>query len=84
MVVDPHTQVYFIRISILDKRLLQTSEDTKLLIEDVRTKEWNKNERDFKTMSRSVKLGKRMCWSEIKWFWHLVLNILREHCLLKI
>ena len=42
MVVDPQTQVYFIRISILDKRLLQTSEDTKLLIEDVRTKEWKR------------------------------------------
>lgn len=78
MVVDPHTQVYFIRISILDKRLLQTSEDTKLLIEDVRTKEWNKNERDFKTMSRSVKLGKRMCWSEM--FFNSTYSMVSEYC----
>ncbi len=78
MVVDPHTQVYFIRISILDKRLLQTSEDTKRLIEDVRTKEWNKNERDFKTMSRSVKLGKRMCWSEM--FFNSTYSMVSEYC----
>ena len=78
MVVDPHTQVYFIRISILDKRLLQTSEDTKLLIEDVRTKEWNKNERAFKTMSRAVKLGKRMCWSEM--FFNSTYSMVSEYC----
>lgn len=50
MVVVPQTQVYFIRISILDKRLLQITDETKALIEGIRIKEWTKNERDFKTI----------------------------------
>lgn len=54
MVVDPQTQVYFIRVAILDQRLLQITDQTKVLIDEVRTKEWTKNERDFKTMSRAV------------------------------
>ena len=58
--------------------LCNSSEDTKLLIEDVRTKEWNKNERDFKTMSRSVKLGKRMCWSEM--FFNSTYSMVSEYC----
>ena len=48
------------------------------MIEDVRTKEWNKNERDFKTMSRSVKLGKRMCWSEM--FFNSTYSMVSEYC----
>ena len=78
MVVNPVTQVYFIRISILDKRLLQIAADTKLLIDDVRTQEWTKNERDFKTMSRAVKLGKRMCWSEM--FFNSTYSMVSEYC----
>lgn len=78
MVVNPVTQVYFIRISILDKRLLQITDDTKLLIDDVRTQEWTKNERDFKTMSRAVKLGKRMCWSEM--FFNSTYSMVSEYC----
>lgn len=78
MVVNPVTQVYFIRISILDKRLLQIAADTKLLIDNVRTQEWTKNERDFKTMSRAVKLGKRMCWSEM--FFNSTYSMVSEYC----
>lgn len=78
MVVNPVTQVYFIRISILDKRLLQIAADTKLLIDDVRTQEWTKNERDFRTMSRAVKLGKRMCWSEM--FFNSTYSMVSEYC----
>lgn len=65
MIVEPQTQIYFIRISILDERLLQETETTKALIEEVRNKEWNKNESEFKTMSRAVLQGSRVCWSEM-------------------
>lgn len=78
MIVDSKTQVYFIRISILDKRLLQITDDTKKLIEDIRTKEWNKNERDFKTMSRAIKQGSRMCWSEM--FFNTTYSMVSEYC----
>lgn len=78
MVVDPKTQVYFIRVSILDKRLLQITDQTKELIEEVRAKEWNKNEKDFKTMSRAVKQGKRMCWSEM--FFNSTYSMVSEYC----
>ena len=78
MVVDPKTQVYFIRVSILDKRLLQITDQTKALIEEVRAKEWTKNEKDFKTMSRAVKQGKRMCWSEM--FFNSTYSMVSEYC----
>ena len=78
MVVVPQTQVYFIRISILDKRLLQITDETKALIEGIRIKEWTKNERDFKTMSRAVKQGKRMCWSEM--FFNSTYSMVSEYC----
>lgn len=78
MVVDPKTQVYFIRVSILDKRLLQITDETKALIEEVRAKEWTKNEKDFKTMSRAVKQGKRMCWSEM--FFNSTYSMVSEYC----
>lgn len=78
MVVDPQTQVYFIRVAILDQRLLQITDQTKVLIEEVRTKEWTKNERDFKTMSRAVKQGKRMCWSEM--FFNSTYSMVSEYC----
>lgn len=78
MVVDPKTQVYFIRVSILDERLLQITDQTKALIEEVRTKEWAKNERDFKTMSRAVRQGKRMCWSEM--FFNSTYSMVSEYC----
>ena len=74
MVVDTKTQVYFIRVSILDKRLLQITDQTRALIEEVRAKEWTKNEKDFKTMSRAVRQGKRMCWSEM--FFNSTIKIL--------
>ena len=64
MIVDPQSQVYFIRVALLDKRLLQITQETSLLIEEVRTKEWKKNERDFKTMRRAVRQGKKMCCKE--------------------
>ena len=78
MVVDQKTQVYFIRVSILDERLLQITDQTKALIEEVRTKEWAKNERDFKTMSRAVRQGKRMCWSEM--FFNSTYSMVSEYC----
>lgn len=78
MVVNPKTQVYFIRVSILDKRLLQITDQTKALIEEVRAKEWTKNEKDFKTMSRAVKQGKRMCWSEM--FFNSTYSMVSEYC----
>ena len=78
MVVAPKTQVYFIRVSILDKRLLQITDQTKALIEEVRAKEWTKNEKDFKTMSRAVKQGKRMCWSEM--FFNSTYSMVSEYC----
>lgn len=78
MVVDPKKQVYFIRVSILDKRLLQITDQTKALIEEVRAKEWIKNEKDFKTMSRAVKQGKRMCWSEM--FFNSTYSMVSEYC----
>lgn len=78
MVVDSQTQVYFIRVSILDKRLLQITDQTKTLIDGVRTKEWTKNEKDFKTMSRAVKQGKRMCWSEM--FFNRTYSMVSEYC----
>ncbi len=78
MVVDPKTQVYYIRVSILDKRLLQITDQTKALIEEVRAKEWTKNEKDFKTMSRAVKQGKRMCWSEM--FFNSTYSMVSEYC----
>lgn len=78
MVVDPKTQFYFIRVSILDKRLLQITDQTKALIEEVRAKEWTKNEKDFKTMSRAVKQGKRMCWSEM--FFNSTYSMVSEYC----
>ena len=78
MVVDPKTQVYFIRVSILDKRLLQITDQTKALIEEVRAKEWSKNEKDFKTMSRAVKQGKGMCWSEM--FFNSTYSMVSEYC----
>lgn len=78
MVVEPKTQVYFIRVSILDKRLLQITDQTKALIEEVRAKEWTKNEKDFKTMSRAVKQGKRMCWSEM--FFNSTYSMVSEYC----
>lgn len=70
--------MYFIRISILDKRLLQITDETKALIEGIRIKEWTKNERDFKTMSRAVKQGKRMCWSEM--FFNSTYSMVSEYC----
>lgn len=78
MVVNPKTQVYFIRVSILDKRLLQITDQTKALIEEVRAKEWTKNEKDFKTMSRAVKQSKRMCWSEM--FFNSTYSMVSEYC----
>lgn len=78
MVVEPKTQVYFIRVSILDKRLLQITDQTKALIEEVRAKEWSKNEKDFKTMSRAVKQGKSMCWSEM--FFNSTYSMVSEYC----
>lgn len=78
MVVDPKTQVYFVRVSILDKRLLQITDQTKALIEEVRTKEWLKNEKDYKTMSRAVKRGKGMCWSEM--FFNSTYSMVSEYC----
>lgn len=78
MVVDTKTQVYFIRVSILDKRLLQITDQTRALIEEVRAKEWTKNEKDFKTMSRAVRQGKRMCWSEM--FFNSTYSMVSEYC----
>ena len=78
MVVDPKTQVYFIRVSILDKRLLQITDQTRALVEEVRAKEWTKNEKDFKTMSRAVRQGKRMCWSEM--FFNSTYSMVSEYC----
>lgn len=78
MVVDPKTQVYFIRVSILDKQLLQITDQTRALIEEVRAKEWTKNEKDFKTMSRAVRQGKRMCWSEM--FFNSTYSMVSEYC----
>lgn len=78
MVVEPKTQVYFIRVSILDKRLLQITDQTKALIEEVRAKEWTKNGKDFNTMSRAVKQGKRMCWSEM--FFNSTYSMVSEYC----
>lgn len=78
MVVDPQTQIYFIRVSISEKKLLQINDETKTLIEDIRTKEWTKNERDFRTMSRAVKLGNRMCWSEM--FFNSTYSLVSEYC----
>lgn len=78
MVVDSKTQVYFIRVSILDNRLLQITDQTKALIEEVRTKEWTKNARDFKSMSRAVKQGKKMCWSEM--FFNSTYSMVSEYC----
>lgn len=78
MIVDSQTQVYFIRVSILDKRLLQITDQTKVLIEAIRKKEWTKNERDFKVMSRAVKQGKKMCWSEM--FFNSTYSMVSEYC----
>lgn len=78
MVVDSQTQVYFIRVSIIDKRLLQITDETKALIEVIRTKEWTKNERDFKTMSCAIKQGERMCWSEM--FFNSTYSMVSEYC----
>lgn len=78
MVVDSRSQTYSIRVSILDKRLLQITDDTKLLIEEVRTKEWNKNERDFRMMSRAVQQGSRVCWSEM--FYNTTYSMVSEYC----
>lgn len=78
MVVEPQIQTYSIRVSILDKRLLQITDDTKLLIEDVRTKEWNKNEKDFRMMSRAVQQGSRVCWSEM--FYNTTYSRVSEYC----
>lgn len=78
MVVEPKTQVYFIRVSILDKRLLQITDQTKALIEEVRAKEWTKNGKGFNTMSRAVKQGKRMCWSEM--FFNSTYSMVSEYC----
>lgn len=44
----------------------------------MRTKEWTKNERDFKTMSRAVMLGKKRCWSEM--FFDFTYNMVSEYC----
>lgn len=78
MVVDSRSQTYSIRVSILDKRLLQITDDTKLLIEEVRTKEWNKNERDFRMMCRAVQQGSRVCWSEM--FYNTTYSMVSEYC----
>lgn len=78
MVVDPHSQTYFIRVAILDKRLLQISDETKQLIEEVRTKEWNKNERNFRTMGRAIQQGERVCWSEM--FFNTTYSMVSEYC----
>ena len=58
--------------------MLQITDQTKALIEEVRTKEWTKNERDFKTMSRAVRQGKRMCWSEM--FFNSTYSMVSEYC----
>lgn len=78
MIVDPQSQVYFIRVALLDKRLLQITKETSLLIEEVRTKEWKKNEHDFKTMRRAVQQGKKMCWSEM--FFNSTYSRVSEYC----
>ncbi|MCI9680374.1 MAG: ATP-dependent DNA helicase RecQ [Lachnospiraceae bacterium] len=78
MAVDPQSQTYFIRVSILDKRLLQATDESKQLIEEVRTKEWDKNVRDFKTMSRAIWQGNRACWSEM--FFNTTYSMVSEYC----
>lgn len=65
MKVDPETQNYYMRISIIDHLLLHESSERQLLIEKIRTKEWKKNEREFQMMQRTVLKGKNDCWSEM-------------------
>lgn len=65
MVVDSSSQKYFIRVSIVDDRLLQITSDTVSLIDEVRDKEWKKNEREFKVMRQAILRGKNICWSEM-------------------
>lgn len=78
MVVDPQTQVYFIRISILNKQLLYSNDDTISLIESIREAEWKKNEKDFKIMSRTIVQGNKMCWSEM--FFNSTYSLVSEYC----
>lgn len=65
MVVDPESQKYYIRVTIQDNRLLQITDDTQELIEQIRDKEWKKNEREFKTMRQAILRGEKICWSEM-------------------
>ena len=65
MTVDPTTKKYVIRVDIKEQRLLDTSQETVSLIEEIREKEWRKNERDFKVMRDSIYRGSKMCWSEM-------------------
>lgn len=48
MVVDSSSQKYFIRVSIVDDRLLQITSDTVSLIDEVRDKEWKKMKENSK------------------------------------
>ena len=65
MLVEPESQNYFIRISIIEKRLLHINEESEAIIEKLREDEWKKNERDFKAMKSTVLRSNKMCWSEM-------------------
>lgn len=65
MMVDPASQKYFIRVTIQDNRLLQITDETQELINNIRDKEWKKNEREFKTMKQAILRGNKVCWSEM-------------------
>lgn len=77
MIVEPERQVYLIRVQINDIRLLQITDETEKIIKDIREKEWQKTEREFKMMTKAIFTGEKDCWSEM--FFHIYDRV-SEYC----